>query len=290
MDEEDDEPTNNNNGGDDDPLATSSEPKRPYLTTTSPAYQVAQRFATTVLYYATDGGNWETNQLWLEPGVHGYDFMDASRRSLATCPNSNDCGCSTCPSGVPFQRHWDSSRTSWICPFRIIGWAAACRRSSRIWSISNRWYWVVMNSREIFPCRGGVWVSWRDLRYNRTRCPLIWMRGCVPCGILHRRVVVCWKRWWRIVRAMSREFRVIVVRIVLRRESINSSVSALLSVLWIIQRLHRCINKESQILLLLISCMNASSVSLIPWSSYISLELVWLTTFWYCEDASFIPR
>mmetsp|Transcript_18584 Transcript_18584/g.33626 ORF Transcript_18584/g.33626 Transcript_18584/m.33626 type:complete len:507 (+) Transcript_18584:99-1619(+) len=83
MDEEDDEPTNNNNGGDDDPLATSNEPRRPYLTTTSPAYRVAQRFATTVLYYATDGGNWETNQLWLEPGVHECDFIGVTCEELS---------------------------------------------------------------------------------------------------------------------------------------------------------------------------------------------------------------
>ena len=35
-----------------------------------------------MLYYATDGGNWETNQLWLEPGVHECDFIGITCEEL----------------------------------------------------------------------------------------------------------------------------------------------------------------------------------------------------------------
>ena len=69
---------------DDDPLAIPSssssgggevQETRPYITTDTPAYRVAQRYATAVLYYSTNGPNWETNNLWLEPGVHECDFV-----------------------------------------------------------------------------------------------------------------------------------------------------------------------------------------------------------------------
>jgi len=86
-DEEDDVPYNPNGGGNDDPLAIpnndSKQQQRPYLTTATSAYRVAQRFATAVLYYATDGDNWETSQLWLEPGVHECDFIGVTCEEIA---------------------------------------------------------------------------------------------------------------------------------------------------------------------------------------------------------------
>eukprot|EP00571_Detonula_confervacea_P001268 CAMPEP_0172318428 /NCGR_PEP_ID=MMETSP1058-20130122/34838_1 /TAXON_ID=83371 /ORGANISM="Detonula confervacea, Strain CCMP 353" /LENGTH=606 /DNA_ID=CAMNT_0013033261 /DNA_START=1 /DNA_END=1821 /DNA_ORIENTATION=- len=89
MDEDDEQQQSNgggDNNGDDDPLAipsTTNEPKtRPYLETTTPAYRVAQRFAAAVVYYATNGTNWETSNLWLEPGVHECDFVGVSCQEL----------------------------------------------------------------------------------------------------------------------------------------------------------------------------------------------------------------
>mmetsp|Transcript_16007 Transcript_16007/g.33841 ORF Transcript_16007/g.33841 Transcript_16007/m.33841 type:complete len:596 (+) Transcript_16007:147-1934(+) len=87
MDEEDDVPNNPNGGGNDDPLAIRNndlnQQRKPYLTTATSAYRVAQRFATAVLYYATDGDNWETNQLWLEPGVHECNFIGVTCEEIA---------------------------------------------------------------------------------------------------------------------------------------------------------------------------------------------------------------
>lgn len=71
-DDDDDDPLAVN----DDPLALPDDPpRRPYLTTATPAYRVSQRYATTVLYYATDGDDWDINRLWLEPGVHECDWI-----------------------------------------------------------------------------------------------------------------------------------------------------------------------------------------------------------------------
>ena len=55
---------------------------RPYITTQTPAYRVAQRFATAVLYYSTLGSNWTTNNRWLEPGVHECDFVGVTCETL----------------------------------------------------------------------------------------------------------------------------------------------------------------------------------------------------------------
>lgn len=83
MKDEDDEQSNGSGGGDDDPLAipgnvNNAAQTRPYLETTTPAYRVAQRFAAAAIFYATNGTNWETNNLWLEPGVHECDFVGVS--------------------------------------------------------------------------------------------------------------------------------------------------------------------------------------------------------------------
>lgn len=76
INDEDDEQQSASGGGDDDPLAIPAETKkRPYLETSDPAYRVAQRFSAVVLYYASGGDGWETNKLWLEPGVHECDFI-----------------------------------------------------------------------------------------------------------------------------------------------------------------------------------------------------------------------
>lgn len=88
MDEDDEQQqSNGNGGGDDDPLAISgtvnnAAKTRPYLETTTPAYRVAQRYAAAVVYYATDGTNWETNSLWLEPGVHECDWVGVACEEL----------------------------------------------------------------------------------------------------------------------------------------------------------------------------------------------------------------
>ena len=64
-------------------LAVPSGLRWPYLTTASPAYCVAQRYAATVLYYATDCRNWETNLWCHEPGVHEYNFFGVLCEDLA---------------------------------------------------------------------------------------------------------------------------------------------------------------------------------------------------------------
>ena len=48
---------------------------RPYLGTNTPAYRLVQRYATVVLYYATNGTDWTMSDLWLEPGVHECDWV-----------------------------------------------------------------------------------------------------------------------------------------------------------------------------------------------------------------------
>jgi len=88
MDEDDEQQqSNGNGGGDDDTLAipgtvNNAAKTRPYLETTTPAYRVAQRYAAAVVYYATDGTNWETNSLWLKPGVHECDWVGVACEEL----------------------------------------------------------------------------------------------------------------------------------------------------------------------------------------------------------------
>ena len=48
---------------------------RPNLDMSSPAYRVAQRYSIVVLYHVTNGTNWFSSDLWLEPGVHECDFV-----------------------------------------------------------------------------------------------------------------------------------------------------------------------------------------------------------------------
>jgi hypothetical protein len=48
---------------------------RPYLGANTPAYRIVQRYATVVLYYATNGTEWTMSNLWLEPGVHECDWI-----------------------------------------------------------------------------------------------------------------------------------------------------------------------------------------------------------------------
>jgi hypothetical protein len=57
-------------------------PTRPYLQRSTPAYRVAQRYAAAVLYYATNGTNWETNSFWVTPGVHECDFIGVTCEEL----------------------------------------------------------------------------------------------------------------------------------------------------------------------------------------------------------------
>jgi hypothetical protein len=81
----------NDDGGDDDdhdPLAADAaaspaDDARPYLGTSTPAYRVAQRYAIVVLYHATDGADWHSSDLWLEPGVHECDFVGVTCEDIA---------------------------------------------------------------------------------------------------------------------------------------------------------------------------------------------------------------
>jgi hypothetical protein len=57
-------------------------PTRPYLQRTTPAYRVAQRYAAAVLYYATNGTNWNINSYWVQPGVHECDFIGVTCEEL----------------------------------------------------------------------------------------------------------------------------------------------------------------------------------------------------------------
>jgi hypothetical protein len=49
--------------------------RRPYLGANTPAYRIVQRYATVVLYYATNGTEWIMSNLWLESGVHECDWI-----------------------------------------------------------------------------------------------------------------------------------------------------------------------------------------------------------------------
>eukprot|EP00581_Thalassiosira_minuscula_P018786 CAMPEP_0183715938 /NCGR_PEP_ID=MMETSP0737-20130205/9980_1 /TAXON_ID=385413 /ORGANISM="Thalassiosira miniscula, Strain CCMP1093" /LENGTH=609 /DNA_ID=CAMNT_0025945115 /DNA_START=70 /DNA_END=1899 /DNA_ORIENTATION=+ len=85
MDEDEDGGTDSNGGNDDVVSIPSNEdPKqrKPYLTTETPAYRVAQRYALAVLYYATNGDNWDSNRFWLDPGVHECEFVGVSCEDL----------------------------------------------------------------------------------------------------------------------------------------------------------------------------------------------------------------
>ncbi len=57
-------------------------PTRPYMQRTTPTYRIAQRYAAAVLYFATNGTNWETNSFWLTPGVHECDFLGVTCEEL----------------------------------------------------------------------------------------------------------------------------------------------------------------------------------------------------------------
>ncbi len=78
--DEDDEGRTKTDDDDDDPLAVDDYTvydagARPYLDANAPAYRIAQRYSMIVLYHAMNGSHWETNDLWLGPGVHECDFV-----------------------------------------------------------------------------------------------------------------------------------------------------------------------------------------------------------------------
>ncbi|KAL9182310.1 hypothetical protein ACHAXT_012962 [Thalassiosira profunda] len=55
---------------------------RPYISKTTPAYRVAQRFAVAVLFYAANGRDWDNARSWMEPGVHECDFVGVTCEEL----------------------------------------------------------------------------------------------------------------------------------------------------------------------------------------------------------------
>lgn len=69
-------------GGRDEPIAP-SKLSRPYLGTDTPIDRVVQRYATVVLYYATNGTYWDTDDLWIEPGVHECDWVGVTCEDVA---------------------------------------------------------------------------------------------------------------------------------------------------------------------------------------------------------------
>jgi Leucine-rich repeat (LRR) protein len=46
-----------------------------YLKTSTPAYRVVQRFVMSTLYFATNGTEWETDERWVEAGVHECEWI-----------------------------------------------------------------------------------------------------------------------------------------------------------------------------------------------------------------------
>lgn len=91
MDEDEEGDSTYDEDAEDDPTAivdrpnpTNNRPRqKPYLSTSTPAYRVAQRFAAAVLYYAAEGDNWLINQRWLEPGVHECDWIGVTCEDLS---------------------------------------------------------------------------------------------------------------------------------------------------------------------------------------------------------------
>ena len=71
--DEQDEQKNPNNSTD-DLITYNNSSSSSYLDVNSPAYRVAQRFAIAVLFFATNGEDWDTVSQWLQPGVNECDF------------------------------------------------------------------------------------------------------------------------------------------------------------------------------------------------------------------------
>jgi Leucine-rich repeat (LRR) protein len=55
----------------------------PYLTQSTPIYRIIQRYILSTFYYATQGDtNWETKDLWVQPGVHECEWVGVICKEL----------------------------------------------------------------------------------------------------------------------------------------------------------------------------------------------------------------